>query len=161
MTQENKNTENRLLAALAHGSVVAQGVGILVGVVVYITQRDKSRYAAFQGLQAAVYQLINLIIVIGLWLVWGVLYGLSIIQLIRLGDDAEPPAFFWIILISMVIPIIYMVLISLYGLWGALRTWQGRDFRYLLIGGWLERSGLWNSESPAKQAQQNEGGLDF
>ena len=43
MNQENKSTENRLLAALAHGSVVAQGIGVLVGVVVYITQREKSR----------------------------------------------------------------------------------------------------------------------
>ncbi|MGB7117606.1 MAG: hypothetical protein WBD56_15810 [Anaerolineales bacterium] len=42
MKQENKSTENRLLAALAHSSVVTQGLGILVGVVVYITQREKS-----------------------------------------------------------------------------------------------------------------------
>lgn len=154
MNQENKSTENRLLAALAHGSVVAQGIGILVGVLVYITQRDKSRYAAFQGLQAAVFQLVNLIIVIGMWVVWGVLYGLSIIQLIRLGENAEPPAFFWIALISMVIPIIYMVLISLYGLWGAVRTWQGKDFRYLIIGRWLEKSGLWKAESPAEQKER-------
>ena len=154
MNQENKSTENRLLAALAHGSVVAQGIGILVGVLVYITQRDKSRYAAFQGLQAAVFQLVNLIIVIGMWVVWGVLYGLSIIQLIRLGENAEPPAFFWIALISMVIPIIYMILISLYGLWGAVRTWQGKDFRYLIIGRWLEKSGLWKAESPAEQKER-------
>ena len=154
MNQENKSTENRLLAALAHGSVVAQGIGILVGVLVYITQRDKSRYAAFQGLQAAVFQLVNLLIVIGMWVVWGVLYGLSIIQLIRLGENAEPPAFFWIALISMVIPIIYMVLISLYGLWGAVRTWQGKDFRYLIIGRWLEKSGLWKAESPAEQKER-------
>ena len=31
MKQENISTENRLLAALAHGSVVTQGLGILVG----------------------------------------------------------------------------------------------------------------------------------
>ena len=31
MDQENKSVENRLLAALAHGSVIAQGIGILVG----------------------------------------------------------------------------------------------------------------------------------
>ena len=43
MDHESKSVENRLLAALAHGSIVAQGIGILVGVLVYITQRDKSR----------------------------------------------------------------------------------------------------------------------
>ena len=108
MKQENKSTESRLLAALAHGSVVAQGIGILVGVVVYITQREKSRYAAFQGLQAAVFQLLNLIIIMGMWLIWGVFYGLSMIPLIQQADanpDAAPPAIFWISMISMVIPL--------------------------------------------------------
>ena len=146
MDQESKSIENRLLAALAHGSVVAQGIGILVGVLVYITQRDKSRYAAFQALQAAVFQLFNLIIIIGMWLVWGVFYGLSMIPLIQHADanpDAAPPAIFWISMISMVIPLIYMILTGLYGLWGGIRTWQGKDFKYLIIGGWLEKSGLW------------------
>jgi uncharacterized Tic20 family protein len=155
MKQENKSTENRLLAALAHGSVVTQGLGILVGVVVYITQREKSRYAAFQGLQAAVYQLVNLIIVIGMWVVWGIFYGLSMVPLIMQAEknpDAAPPAIFWIAMISMVIPLIYMVLFGLYGLWGALRTWQGKDFRYIIIGSWLEKSGLWKEDSPAEQA---------
>ena len=154
MDKENKSVENRLLATLAHGSVVAQGIGILVGVLVYITQRDKSRYVAFQALQAAVFQLINLIIIMGLWLVWAIFYGLSMIPLIQQAEenpDAAPPAIFWISLISMVIPLIFMLLVSLYGLWGAVRTWQGKDFRYLLLGGWLEKSGLWNVESPAEQ----------
>ena len=149
MNQETRSTENRLLAALAHGAVATQGIGILVGVVVYVTQRDKSRYAAFQGLQAALFQLANLIITIGLWVVCGILYGLSMILLIVQADanpDAAPPAIFWIAMISMVIPLIYMVLVGLYGLWGAVRTWQGRDFKYPLIGGWLEKSGIWKTE---------------
>ncbi len=150
MNRETVNTENRLLAALAHASVVAQGVGILVGVVVYVTQRDKSRFAAFQALQAAVYQLINFIIMMGMWLVWGVFYGLSMIPLIQLSEanpDAAPPAIFWISLGSMVIPLLYVVLFAVYGLWAGVRTWQGHDFRYLLIGPWLERSGLWKTET--------------
>lgn len=154
MNQENINTENRLLAALAHGSVVAQGIGILVGVLVYIFQRDKSRYAAFQALQAAVYQLINLIIIMGLWIVWGIFYALSMIPLIQqieTNPDAAPPAIFWISMGSMVIPLFYMFLITLYGLWGAVRTWQGKDFRYLLIGSWLEKSGLWKVEAPVQR----------
>ncbi|MBD3210591.1 hypothetical protein GF318_04390 [Candidatus Micrarchaeota archaeon] len=96
MNQEKTGAENRLLAALAHGSVVAQGVGILVGVFIYITHRDKSRYAAFQALQAAVFQLLNLIVVIGMWFAWGILYRLGMIALIKQGDvtsDAAPPPY--------------------------------------------------------------------
>ena len=89
-----------------------------------------------------------------MWLVWGVFYGLSMIPLILQADvnpDAAPPAIFWISMISMVIPLIYMIISGLYGLWGGVRVWQGKDFRYLLIGGWLEKSGLWKEESPTEQ----------
>ena len=149
MNEEIKNTENRLLAALSHGSIIAQGIGILVGILVYITQRDKSRYAAFQSLQAAVFQFISFIIMIGMWVIWGACYGLSMIPLIiqvETNPNAAPPAIFWLSLMGMVIPIIYMTLAGVYGLWGALRTWQGKDFRYLFLGSWLEKSGLWSIE---------------
>jgi uncharacterized Tic20 family protein len=150
MDKEGKTYENRLLAALAHGSVVAQGIGILVGVLVYITQRDKSRFAAFQALQAAVFQLISLVVTVVLWLFWGACYGLSMVPLIVQMDanpEAAPPAIFWVSMLGMMIPLFYMVLVGLYGLWGAWRTWQGKDFRYFLVGSWLEKSGLWNRES--------------
>jgi hypothetical protein len=99
-----------------------------------------------------VYQFVNLVITIGMWVIWGILYGLSTIPLItqaQANPDAAPPAIFWIATTMAVIPITYMVLLGLYGLWGAVRTWQGKDFKYLLIGGWLERSGLWEVDASA------------
>ena len=146
--KEVLTTENRLLAALTHGAIMTQGLGLLAGVIVYVNQREKSRYAAFQALQAAVYQLITLIVTIGLWIVWGIFYALSFIPMIQqpeLYQDAPPPIF-WIGLGSMVIPMLFMLIIGLYGLWGALQTWQGKDFRYAVIGGWLEHSGLWKND---------------
>jgi uncharacterized membrane protein len=137
------STEARLLAAVAHGSIVAQGLGLVVGILVYINQREKSRWTAFQALQAAAYQLLSLLVIIGMWVVWSIFYALSFIPLIGLPEGADPPLLFWAGLISMVIPLLVMVVLGLYGLWGALRAWQGRDFRYAVIGAWLERSGLW------------------
>jgi uncharacterized Tic20 family protein len=140
--------EARLLAALAHGSVVFQGLGILVGLLVYVTQREKSRYAALQALQAAVYQFVSLLAVVALWVIWSLFYGVSIVQMISQAQampDAAPPPLFWISLSGMALPLLIAVVIGLYGLWAAIRVWQGRDFRYILIGRWLERSGLWNA----------------
>ncbi len=142
-TSEKQPVEARLLAALAHGSVVVQGIGLIVGIVVYVNQREKSCYAAFQALQAAVFQLIGMIVIVGLWLVWGVFYGLSIIPLVNMGETDVLPPIFWISMVSMVIPFLAMIIVAAYGLWGAIRTWQGHDFRYLILGSWLERSGLW------------------
>ena len=44
VTQEH-SSEARLLAALSHASVVAEGLGVLVGVIVYVTQREKSKHS--------------------------------------------------------------------------------------------------------------------
>ncbi len=132
----NPTSEERMMAALAHGSVVLSGAGILVGVLIWLTQREKSAYASGQGLQAAVYQLLGMIVIVGLWLAWGIFYAVSMIPLIR---DAEryadaPPPLFWVALISMVVPLLIMVIWGLYGLWAAVRCLAGRDFRYALLG---------------------------
>ncbi len=137
--QEQPTLESRILAGLAHASIVVQGLGILVGVVLYVTQREKSRWVAFQALQAAVYQLLSMILVVALWVVWGVFYAISFIPIMNLPDNAPPPPIFWIGMGSMVIPLAVMVIIGLIGLWGGLRAFQGHDFHYPLIGGWLER----------------------
>ncbi|MCB0026832.1 MAG: hypothetical protein KDE28_02930, partial [Anaerolineales bacterium] len=47
---------------------------------------------------------------------------------------SEPPPGFWALMFSMFIPFAIMGLFWLYGIWAAIRTWQGRDFNYPLIG---------------------------
>lgn len=133
------STEERLMAAIAHGSVVASGLGILVGVVVWLTQREKSAYAARQGLQAAVYQLLGMVVIVTLWVLWGIFYAFTFIPLIRNPEQYQdaPPPIFWVGMGSMVIPLAVMVLWGLYGLWGALQCWRGQEFRYVLIGRFL------------------------
>lgn len=128
--------EERLLSALAHGSIVAQGLGILVGVVLYVTQRDRSKRVAFQALQAAVYQFVGLLVMVVVWVAWMVVHGLSYIPLAQNPEAFEeaPPPFFWISLAAMAIPLALTMLWMLYGLLGALQTLRGRDFRYVVIG---------------------------
>ncbi|MBE0409167.1 MAG: DUF4870 domain-containing protein [Anaerolineales bacterium] len=133
---EKLTTDEKLIAAIAHGSIVANGLGILVGVVVFLTQREKSPYAARQGIQAAIFQLLGFIAMIALWIIWGFFYALTFIPIIQNPDlyqDAPPPIF-WVGLASMVIPLAFMVIWGLYGLWGALQCWRGRDFNYILLG---------------------------
>jgi uncharacterized Tic20 family protein len=128
--------EERLMAALAHGSVVISGPGILVGVLIWLTQKEKSAYASRQGLQAAVYQLLGMIVIAGLWMLWGVFYAISMIPMLRhpeLYEDAPPPIF-WVGMGTMAVPLFVMLVWGLYGLWGALKCWRGDDFRYAVLG---------------------------
>jgi len=137
------SAEERVTAALAHGVViVAYGLGAVGAAVIWLLQKEKSKYIAFQALQAAVYQLVGLLVYIIGWSCWGCLYGLSFIPMIANAEkykDAPPPVFFFISLGLMVVPLGLMGLWMLYGLWGALRAFQGRDFRYIVLGRMLER----------------------
>jgi uncharacterized Tic20 family protein len=132
----NLSTEERLMAAISHGSVVMSGPGILVGVLIWLTQKEKSAYASRQGLQAAVYQLLGMAVIIGLWVLWGIFYAITLIPMMQdpaRYEDAPPPIF-WAGLISMAVPMMLMVLWGLYGLWGALKCWRGDEFRYAILG---------------------------
>ncbi len=138
-------SKERSLAALAHGSVIlgflTNGIGgVIVAVLIWLTQREKSTYAAFQAMQAAAYQIIGAAVMLLAWCVWLAFYAVTWIPMIpQLEQDPNTlPPIFWIGIGSMVIPLAVMGLWVLIGLWGALRAYQGRDFRYPGIGRWVE-----------------------
>jgi len=134
-------TEEKIMAAVAHGAIVGGTMGLPVAAIIWVTGREKSPYVRFQALQALVYQLVGTIGSILCWALWGGCYFVSFLPLIVAPErynDAPPPAFF-ISLASMVIPIALMGLWWLYGLIAGVLTLTGRDFRYLILGRQLER----------------------
>ncbi len=142
MTVANEHTqEERLLAALAHAAIITGMIAPVAGILIYVTQKEKSAYAAKQGLQAAVYQLIGLFVMILVWSCWGIFYTISLIPLMANADKYQdaPPPIFWVGLGSMICPFIIMALWGLYGLWGTVRAWTGADFRYAIIGPMVEK----------------------
>jgi uncharacterized Tic20 family protein len=132
----NPTSEERLVASIAHASVVVFGPGILVGILLWLTQKEKASYASQQGLQAAVYQVVGMVLIMALWVLWGIFYALTWIPIIQNPAQFEeaPPPIFWIGLASMGIPLLVMLAWALYGLWGAYKTLRGQNFRYVLIG---------------------------
>ncbi len=59
--------DERILAAMAHGAILIPIYGIIIPAIIWITQKDKSRYVSFQSLQALVYHLMLLFLyVIGM-----------------------------------------------------------------------------------------------
>lgn len=123
-------SDEKTWATMAHLSVLVNlftGVlGPVVALVIYLAHKDKSRYVAYQALQSLLLQLIvwvggGALIAIG-WIVTGLL------TLVVVGLCLIPFA----ILLSM-LPVIAPV----YGVVGALKTSQGDDFRYWLIGDWV------------------------
>jgi uncharacterized Tic20 family protein len=98
----------------------------LGALVIYLGLRDRSRYVGYQALQALVFQLIAWIvaglIAITLWTLGGIL------SVICIGILVFPLA----LLVSL-LPGAALV----YGVIGGLQTYEGRDFKYWLVGDWV------------------------
>lgn len=140
--------DDKIVAALAHA------LGPLIAIIVWATQKDKSPFVAFQSLQALVYQLTG---VVGMLLGMacylcsfvGVFAGMfAFIPFAAAEGGADGPEGFAALigfLISMVpFAIIGLLILAalaffFYGLWAAISVFQGKDFRYIVIGRWLER----------------------
>jgi uncharacterized Tic20 family protein len=129
----NPTSEERTWAMLAHLSILLNLItgflGPLAAVIIYLVYKEKSRYVAYQSLQAFVFQLIWWvgagIVITFMWIFVGLLSAVVI------GLCLIPFA-----LIVSLIPIAALV----YGVIAGLEANQGRDFRYWLIGNWLRNT---------------------
>jgi hypothetical protein len=146
MTQPTAvSQDEKVLAGLAHGSIllgaVTSGIGgIVAALIIWLTQKDKSAYTAFQALQALVYQVAVTLLTFIAWCCWGLLWMAMFLPQIMSNPEAyqnTPPPGLWIGLFLMVIPLAIWGLTLLYGLWGAVRCLGGHDFEYIIVGKWL------------------------
>ena len=125
--------DERLWAMLAHLSVLLNLVtgflGVAAALVIYLIYRDRSRYVAFQALQAFLFQLLFWAgggILIGA--VWAIVGALSVVVI---GILLIPLAILATVIFALM-PIIAVV----YGVVGGIETNSGKDFRYWLVGDW-------------------------
>lgn len=140
------NQDERVMAALSHISAVMPFLGVIAPIIIWVTQKDKSRYVAFQSLQALAFQLTMIIA----WFIGMGCYMFSFFGTfftIPFASSAEPSqsvnplfglAFFIPFLVFGAIFVGGFFFI-LYGIIGAIMTFQGKPFRYMLIGKRVER----------------------
>jgi uncharacterized Tic20 family protein len=138
--------DERLMAGLAHAGILlnlfTNGLGgIVVALVIWLTQRDKAPWVGFQALQALVYQLLGAAVLFLSFMCWfAVWFGTLIPAMVNPGRYADvPPPGFLASFVLLCIPFTIGVVWTLYGLWGALRAGQGADFRYVVLGDILAR----------------------
>jgi len=147
-------TEEWTTAALAHASVLlvlvlgmAGGVGALLGpivpLVMYLGYRDRSRFIAFHALQSFIYQLVCILLYIVLAVVLIILIVMAwvvsgLLSAVLIGLLLMPFALVLTLMAVLLLICTPCVWIG-YGLYAAYRVYQGQDFRYWLIGEWMER----------------------
>ena len=146
--------DERILAALAHLGILFQYFGVLVPIMIWLAYKDKSRYVAFQALQAMILQ-----IILFLGLLVGMIGYVGSIFLVTFGSaflqnsgELGPQE-----LAIMVVPGgLFMAMMCVYGLFviygivGGILCLFGKNFRYLIIGQLLARR--WRPAAEAAQA---------
>ena len=122
--------EERQWAMIAHLGVLVNLVSGFLGPVVplgiYMIYKDRSRYVAYQSLQALIFQLIW-------WVGGGVLAGVA-----WAVTGALSAVVIGLLCIPFACIISAMPLVALgYGVYGGIQTSQGQDFKYWLVGDWM------------------------
>ena len=134
-------SEERVMAGLAHISVVMIGWGIIVPVIVWVTEREKSRFASFQALQALAYQLLFML----LYMIcsFGAMIPAMGVQLLVFNvpnsSDSVAPYFALTPVLAMLAIFCFLGLYILVGIIGSIMSFTGKDFHYPLLGTWIAR----------------------
>jgi len=136
--------EVRLLAAISHASILFTNIVFFVPIGIYLLQKKKSSYLGFQALQASTWQIVMFIFntltsscMVGAILIPAVLAALSR-QNERLLELSSGGIFVGV-MISVLLMIFGNIAFVIYGIIGAIMTYQGKDFRYVFIGNRIEK----------------------
>ena len=122
--------EERQWAMVAHLGVLVNLVSGILGPAVplgiYMIYKDRSRYVAYQSLQALIFQLIW-------WVGGGILAGIA-----WAITGALSAVIIGLVCIPFACVISAMPLVALgYGIYGGIQASQGQDFKYWLVGDWV------------------------
>lgn len=140
----DSSQEDRLFAALSNASIIFSTPGIFVPIVIYATQRKKSAYVGFQAIQALYWQITAFIFSV---LTSSCMVGAIFIPILY-ATASKNERFLDVsgggIVIAMIASMFLMIFGNLafviYGLIGAVKTYRGKDFRYIFIGNRIKKS---------------------
>lgn len=123
--------DERMWALLAHLSILLNLItgmlGVIAALVIYLVYKDRSEYIGFQALQAVIFQIV-------FWVGGGLLAGIA-----WAGTAVLSIFIIGIILIPGAMLITFLPFASLiYGVIGGVQCGNGTDFRYWMIGDWVE-----------------------
>lgn len=153
---ENPTSDEKVLAAFAHASVVLSFFGPIAPTLIWASQRDKSKYVRYHALQAMGYQT---------FLLWGwiivmfaVVFGGVILLALLAAFFAELNPASMSLAPFLIQPIIFLLIFGVWGLFflggfiGAFFCMTGRTFKYPLIGSWLSTRAFGDGIPEAEQA---------
>ena len=135
--------ETRLLAAISHMSVLIPNLGFFITIGIYFTQKNKSSYLGFQSLQALIWQFVMFLFSM---LTSACMVGSILIPVLFTTASQNETVIALSsgsVLIAIAASVFLMTIGNLgfiiYGIVGAIMTYQGKDFRYIFIGNRIKK----------------------
>ncbi|MEI8132808.1 MAG: DUF4870 domain-containing protein [Leptolinea sp.] len=134
-----------VMAGLSHMAALLPLIGVVAPVVIWVTQKDKSKYVSFQALQAVAYQFVMIVAYFLSMMAYMVSFFGTFIFLPfseSTGSESANPLIFLPILVPFLIfagIFFFGFLFVAYGVFGGIMAFLGKPFRYLLVANWIER----------------------
>ena len=139
----NAAREERNLSALAHTLAILPPLGVILGLGAYVRHKDDNHELAFQGVQAAAYQVLISISLVAIWMLWGWAYATIFIPTFTAVDPvvSAPPAPVFSFA-SLSVPVLVWLMFGVAGILAGQRINRGIHYRYPILGAWLEQREL-------------------
>lgn len=144
--------EDSWVSGVCHATAILQIWGIVTPLIVWFSQRERSLKLRFQALQAAIYQVIALVVYLVSMFAYVVVFFLMMFGTLALAGASTSPdgelspaagvIFLILFAILMLVWLVMMVSAPVYFLLAAIAgilTTRGRDFRYPILGGIIAR----------------------
>jgi uncharacterized Tic20 family protein len=154
-----QRAEEQVVSAILHASSPYVFLAIAASSVVWTQQRARSRFLAFQSLQALLFQLFTFLVILLVFALFaaGFLFA-AFTGLIARTSVTEPELTAFLInsaLLGFGVIHFFMFVFPLWGVWAAVQVLRGRNFRYPIIGRlatqWMARQIATTGASPARQ----------
>jgi uncharacterized Tic20 family protein len=132
------SSDEKLMSLLSHLSIIIPNIGVIAPVIIWVTQKDKSKFVRFNAIQAIFFQLLFFVLVI-LSVFIGVILMLVSTFILTKTPDAAPGTLFWV---SMGIVYLFFplyIIFMIYAVVAGVKSFKGKIFRYLIIGRIIER----------------------
>jgi uncharacterized Tic20 family protein len=109
--------------------------GMIAAAVIWLTQREKSAWVGFHGLQSLLFQTAQFVIIfLVVVVVWILGFAFSFLT-IGFGAIIAVP----VMILSLFAGIALIGGGLVYSLYGAYQVYQGREFQYIWLGDWIRQ----------------------
>lgn len=135
---EKIKSDEKLMSLLSHLSIIIPNIGVIAPIIIWVTQKDKSKFVRFHAVQAIFFQLLFFVLLMASIFI-GLILMLISLPIITRNPDAAPGALFWVSMGVMNLYFPLWIIFAIYAVVAGVKSFKGRIFRYLIIGRIIEK----------------------